>query len=47
MELGRNYQTPKKPKVEDILKSSFLNYSSIPIKEEETSGEDHGVKVAK
>ena len=47
MKLGRIYQTPKKPKLESILKPPLLDYPPIPIKEEGTSGEDHGVKVVK
>ena len=47
MKIGRIYQSPKTPKLEGILKSPLLDYPPIPIKEEGTSGEDHGVKVVK
>ena len=47
MRIGRTYQTPKKPKLEGVLKPSFLDYPSIPTKEEGVQGEDQGLKVVK
>ena len=45
MKIGRTYQTPKKPKLESVLKPSILDYHSIPLKEEGVSGEDQGTKI--
>ena len=47
MRIGRTYQTPKKPKLEGVLKPSLLDYPSIPTKEEGVPGEDQGTKVVK
>ena len=47
MQLGRTDQTPKKPKLEGVLKPSLLDYPPIPTKAEGTLGEDQGAKVVK